>query len=69
MRREGSLRFVANVKCNCRCTHLLKWNMLGARGMDLNTLMIILLFAKHPDPDLLKMQLQKQPMEVMDFAQ
>jgi len=46
------------------CTHLLKWNMLGARGMDLNTLMIILLFAKHPDPDLLKMQLQKQPMEV-----
>ena len=45
--------------------HLVKWDMLGGRGVDLNTLTIILLFAKHKDPDLSKMELQKQPMEVL----
>jgi hypothetical protein len=46
------------------CVHLKKWEILQKRGVDLNGLMIIVLYAKHRDPELIKMELKKQPMEV-----
>mmetsp|Transcript_25674 Transcript_25674/g.35459 ORF Transcript_25674/g.35459 Transcript_25674/m.35459 type:complete len:438 (-) Transcript_25674:64-1377(-) len=46
------------------CTHLKKWNILGSKGIDVGVLAIILLFAKHPDPDINKMELKKHPLEV-----
>jgi len=45
------------------CTHLKKWDLLG-KEFDLATLMQLLLFAKHLEPEVTKMELKRHPMEV-----
>lgn len=62
LRRVASAERAIDIKY--LCVHLKKWEILHTRGVDLNGLMIILLFAKHRDPELIKMELKKQPMEV-----
>ena len=64
LRRVASAERAIDIKY--LCVHLKKWEILHTRGVDLNGLMIILLFAKHRDPELIKMELKKQPMEVRE---
>jgi hypothetical protein len=46
------------------CGHLRKWGILSTKGISMSTLMTILLFSKHHEFDLTKMELKRHPMEV-----